>query len=65
MARHDWDITLSKTGFINEAGQCLIMLTKIGGRDMAIVLLDSVGSLTRVADAQRVRQWVQREVGSL
>lgn len=65
VARSDWDIIVSKTGFINEAGRCLVMLAHIGGRDLAIVLLDSVGSLTRTADAQRIRQWVQREVGAL
>ncbi|MDH2235741.1 D-alanyl-D-alanine endopeptidase [Pigmentiphaga sp. GD03639] len=65
VARSDWNIIVSKTGFINEAGRCLVMLANIGGRDMAIVLLDSVGSLTRTADAQRIRQWVQREIGSL
>jgi len=65
VARSDWNITVSKTGFINEAGRCLVMLANIGGRDLAIVLLDSVGSLTRTADAQRIRQWVQREIGAL
>jgi len=65
VARPDWNITVSKTGFINEAGRCLVMLANIGGRDLAIVLLDSVGSLTRTADAQRIRQWVQREIGAL
>lgn len=65
VARSDWNIIVSKTGFINEAGRCLVMLANIGGRDMAIVLLDSVGSLTRTADAQRIRQWVQREIGAL
>ncbi|VCU72188.1 D-alanyl-D-alanine endopeptidase precursor [Pigmentiphaga humi] len=62
VARPDWNIIVSKTGFINEAGRCLIMLANIGGRDLAIVLLDSVGSLTRTADAQRIRQWVQKEL---
>jgi len=65
VARPDWDISVSKTGFINEAGRCLVMLATIGGRDLAIVLLDSVGSLTRTADAQRIRQWVQREIGAM
>ncbi len=65
VTRPDWDIVVSKTGFINEAGRCLVMLAHIGGRDLAIVLLDSVGSLTRTADAQRIRQWVQREIGAL
>jgi D-alanyl-D-alanine endopeptidase (penicillin-binding protein 7) len=60
-----WDITVSKTGFINEAGRCLIMLTSIEGRDLAIVLLDSAGTMTRTADAVRIRQWVEREIRTL
>ncbi len=60
-----WDISVSKTGFINEAGRCLVMLTNIDGRDLAIVLLDSVGSLTRTADAMRIRKWVEREIQTL
>ena len=63
VSKPDWGITVSKTGFINEAGRCLVMLANIGGRELAIVLLDSVGSFTRTADAVRVRQWLQREVG--
>ena len=45
----DWDIKVSKTGFINEAGECLVMLARINGRDLAIVLLDSQGKLSRMA----------------
>ena len=60
-----WDITVSKTGFINEAGRCLIMLASIEGRDLAIVLLDSAGTMTRTADAVRIRQWVEREIRTL
>ncbi len=63
VSQPDCGITVSKTGFINEAGRCLVMLANIGGRDLAIVLLDSVGSFTRTADAVRVRQWLQREMG--
>ncbi|GAA4328408.1 hypothetical protein GCM10023144_14180 [Pigmentiphaga soli] len=65
VAKPDWDIALSKTGFINEAGRCLIMLAKIGGRDLAIVLLDGMGSLTRTADAIRIRQWLQHHGGTM
>lgn len=63
VSKPDWGIVVSKTGFINEAGRCLVMLANVDGRDIAIVLLDSVGSFTRTADAVRVRQWLQREVG--
>lgn len=55
----DWDIGLQKTGFINEAGQCLVMQTKIAGRKLIIVFLDSVGKLSRLGDAERVRRWVE------
>jgi len=53
-----WDISLSKTGFIREAGRCLVMQAKIGGRALTIVLLDSFGSLTRLGDANRIRKWL-------
>lgn len=55
-----WDIQISKTGFINEAGKCLVMLTRIDDRDVAIVLLNSSGS-SRIGDAVRLRQWVESE----
>lgn len=58
----DWDIKVSKTGFINEAGECLVMLARINGRDLAIVLLDSQGKLSRIGDAVRIRRIVQSEV---
>jgi len=58
--RSDWDIALSKTGFINEAGECLVMLTRIDNRDVAVVLLNSVGRYSRVADAVRVRKHVEQ-----
>jgi D-alanyl-D-alanine endopeptidase (penicillin-binding protein 7) len=53
-----WDISLSKTGFINEAGRCLVMQAKIQGRALTIVLLDSAGRLTRIGDANRIRKWL-------
>jgi len=53
-----WDISLSKTGFINEAGRCLVMQAKIQGRALTIVLLDSFGKFTRIADANRIRKWL-------
>ncbi|WP_198970564.1 serine hydrolase [Xylophilus sp. ASV27] len=54
-----WDIGLQKTGFINEAGQCLVMQARIAGRKLIMVFLDSAGKLSRVADAERVRHWVE------
>ncbi|ANN65926.1 D-alanyl-D-alanine endopeptidase [Bordetella bronchialis] len=61
----DWDIKVSKTGFINEAGECLVMLAHIQGRDLAIVLLDSQGKYSRIADAVRIRKFVQNEVAMM
>jgi D-alanyl-D-alanine endopeptidase (penicillin-binding protein 7) len=55
----DWDIGVQKTGFINEAGQCLVMQTRIAGRKLIMVFLDSAGKLSRIADAERVRRWVE------
>lgn len=55
-----WDIQISKTGFINEAGQCLVMLTKIDGRDVAIVLLNAQGRYSRIGDAVRLRTLVEK-----
>ncbi len=54
-----WDIQLSKTGYIREAGKCLVMLTTIGARPFVIVLLDSAGRYTRLGDALRVRHWLE------
>jgi len=54
-----WVIGLSKTGFINEAGRCLVMQAEISGQPVIIVLLDSVGKLTRIADANRIRKWIE------
>ncbi|MGB3289868.1 MAG: D-alanyl-D-alanine endopeptidase [Burkholderiaceae bacterium] len=55
----DWDIKISKTGFINEAGECLVMLTRIDNRDVAIVLLNSSGRYSRIGDAVRIRNLVE------
>ena len=54
-----WDIGLQKTGYISEAGQCLVMQARIAGRKLIMVFLDSAGKLTRLADAERVRKWVE------
>ena len=55
----EWDIGLQKTGFINEAGQCLVLQAKVAGRKLIMVFLDSAGKLSRIADAERVRHWVE------
>jgi serine-type D-Ala-D-Ala endopeptidase (penicillin-binding protein 7) len=55
----DWQIGLSKTGFIKEAGQCLVMQARISGKPMLIVLLDSWGKLSRVGDATRIKKWIE------
>jgi len=54
-----WDIGLQKTGYISEAGQCLVMQAKVAGRKLIFVFLDSAGKLSRIADAERVRHWVE------
>ena len=59
IASPGWDIGLSKTGFINEAGKCLVMQTTLAGRAVIIVLLDSWGRYTRLADADRIRKWLE------
>jgi D-alanyl-D-alanine endopeptidase (penicillin-binding protein 7) len=54
-----WEIGLQKTGYISEAGQCLVMQAKVAGRKLIMVFLDSAGKLSRIADAERVRRWVE------
>lgn len=54
-----WVIGLSKTGFINEAGRCLVMQAEISGQPMIIVLLNSEGKLSRIGDANRIRKWIE------
>jgi D-alanyl-D-alanine endopeptidase (penicillin-binding protein 7) len=54
-----WEIGLQKTGYISEAGRCLVMQAKVAGRQLIMVFLDSAGKLTRLADAERVRRWVE------
>jgi D-alanyl-D-alanine endopeptidase (penicillin-binding protein 7) len=58
VSNKDWDIGLQKTGYINEAGHCLVMQTRIDGRPVVMVFLDSKGRLSHVADATRMRQWL-------
>lgn len=59
----DWEIGLSKTGYISEAGRCLVMQAKIADQPMIIVLLDSWGKYTRIGDAQRIRKWIESSNG--
>ena len=54
-----WQIGLQKTGYISEAGRCLVMQTTIAGRHLIMVFLDSAGKLSRLGDAERVRRWVE------
>lgn len=54
-----WDIGLQKTGYISEAGQCLVMQAHVAGRKLIMVFLDSAGKLSRIADAERVRRWLE------
>ncbi|MBU0544413.1 MAG: D-alanyl-D-alanine endopeptidase [Proteobacteria bacterium] len=56
-----WQIGLSKTGFTNEAGRCLVMQAEVARRSLLIVLLDSQGKLSRIGDANRIRQWLERQ----
>lgn len=57
--KSDWIIGLSKTGFINEAGRCLVMQAEIAGQPLIIVLLDSWGKYSRIGDANRIRKWIE------
>jgi serine-type D-Ala-D-Ala endopeptidase (penicillin-binding protein 7) len=57
----EWEIGLQKTGFISEAGHTLVMQTKVAGRRLIMVFLDSVGKLSRLGDAERVRKWVETQ----
>src|SRR3984893_3134121 len=59
VANPTWNIIVQKTGYITEAGKCLVMEAVIEGRNVVIVLLDSAGRLTRVADAKRVKSWME------
>ena len=59
VSKPDWNIVVQKTGYIHEAGRCLVMQTVIEARPVVIVLLNSFGTRTRVADARRVRRWVE------
>jgi D-alanyl-D-alanine endopeptidase (penicillin-binding protein 7) len=60
-----WDIGVQKTGYISEAGQCLVMQAKVAGRKLIMVFLDSAGKLSRIGDAERVRRWVESTPSAL
>ena len=59
VASDDWDLTLQKTGYINESGNCLVMRGTVDGRPLILVLLDSYGRYSRLGDAQRIRRWLE------
>jgi D-alanyl-D-alanine endopeptidase (penicillin-binding protein 7) len=54
-----WDIGLSKTGYISEAGRCLVMRVRMQSREVIVVLLDSWGKFSRIGDAQRIKKWLE------
>jgi D-alanyl-D-alanine endopeptidase (penicillin-binding protein 7) len=56
---YDWDIQLSKTGYLNESGRCLVMQAEIDNQSLTIVLLDSFGKLTPFGDSNRIRKWIE------
>jgi D-alanyl-D-alanine endopeptidase (penicillin-binding protein 7) len=56
-----WEIGLSKTGYISEAGRCLVLQAKIATQPVIIVLLDSWGRLTRIGDANRIKKWIETQ----
>jgi D-alanyl-D-alanine endopeptidase (penicillin-binding protein 7) len=54
-----WEIGLSKTGYISEAGRCLVMRVRLASKDLIVVLLDSWGKQSRIGDANRIRKWLE------
>ncbi|MCY1394999.1 D-alanyl-D-alanine endopeptidase precursor [compost metagenome] len=59
VTKNDWDINLTKTGFTNQAGHCLVLLTRMDNRPVAMVILDAYGKYTHFADATRLRKWLE------
>ncbi|MFA7944410.1 D-alanyl-D-alanine endopeptidase [Pseudomonas brenneri] len=57
--RANWDIKLTKTGFTNQAGHCLVLVTSMGNRPVSLVILDAFGKFTHFADASRIRKWIE------
>jgi D-alanyl-D-alanine endopeptidase (penicillin-binding protein 7) len=64
IGKPDWEIPVQKTGFTNDAGQCLVMQAMIEERPVVMVFLNSFGSLTRTADARRIRRWLESRGGT-
>jgi serine-type D-Ala-D-Ala endopeptidase (penicillin-binding protein 7) len=58
----EWAIGLQKTGYIAEAGRCLVMQAQLAGRKLIMVLLDSTGKYSRIGDAERIRKWLDHSV---
>lgn len=66
LVRHpDWDIGLQKTGYISEAGRCLVMQASVAGRKLIMVFLDATGKVARIQDAERVRRWLEAQGAAL
>jgi D-alanyl-D-alanine endopeptidase (penicillin-binding protein 7) len=59
-----WDIELSKTGYISEAGRCLVMMVRLAEKDLVVVLLDSWGKHSRIGDANRIKKWLESGAAS-
>ena len=59
-----WNIGLSKTGYIEEAGRCLVMQAMLANRPVIVILLDSWGKYSRLGDANRIKQWMEARLGS-
>lgn len=57
----EWEIGLQKTGYISEAGRCLVMQAEVAGRKLIMVFLDAAGTISRMQDAERVRHWVEAQ----
>jgi len=61
---HHWEVGLSKTGYISEAGRCLVMHVRLASKDLIVVLLDSWGRNSRIGDANRIKRWVESHAAS-
>ncbi len=61
IGKPDWEIVVQKTGYTNDAGQCLVMEAMLDERPVVMVLMNSFGSLTRTADARRIRKWMEAQ----
>ena len=59
MSKDSWNIALTKTGYTSKAGHCLIMLTEMNKRKVAFVALDAFGKYTHMADANRLKKWLE------